>query len=220
MSKAARSIALLFILVPSLMLVSSNRALLAEQQQTISKQQRASSKQSDPQDQARYRALPSHDGEGFILRDVDGQVKCADSEPGEVDVFTNRDPNIQLRQITHVGEQITAQQTGLRIILRATPQLDLNPTAKAAFIAAAARWEAIIHNPITIIIDVDFGPTRFGVPYPAPDVLGGTLSQRVGDTLNYVDTRARLIAGASSPAETTLYTSLPSADVPTSIGAH
>jgi hypothetical protein len=212
MSKAARSIALLCILVPSLMLVSSNRALLAEQQQ------QEFSKQSDRQDQPRYRARPSHDGEGYVLREVDGQVKCADSVPGEIDVFTNRDPRIQLRQITHVGEQITAQQTGLTIILRATAQLDANATAKAAFIAAAARWEAIIRNPITVVIDVDYGPTRFGVPYPGSDVLGATLSQRVGDSLNYLDTRSRLVAGASSPAETTLYGTLPSDEVTTDIG--
>jgi hypothetical protein len=194
------------------MLVSPNHALLAEQQQSFVKN-------SNPQDQPRYLALPSHDGEGYVLREVDGQVKCADSAPGEMDMFfTERDPNIQLRQITHVGEQITAQQTGLTIILRATAQLEANATAKAAFIAAAARWEAIIHNPITIIIDVDFGPTRFGVPYPGSDVLGATSSQRTGDSLNFLDTRTRLIAGASSAAETSLYNTLPSGEVTTDIG--
>ena len=40
-----------------------------------------------------------------------------------------------------------------------------NPTAKAAFTAAAAKWEALIQNPITVVIDVDFGTTHFGEPF-------------------------------------------------------
>ncbi len=51
---------------------------------------------------------------------------------------------------------------GLRIVLHGTTQLDQNQTAKNAFIAAANRWEAIVATPITVVIDVDFGPTFFG----------------------------------------------------------
>ena len=55
---------------------------------------------------------------------------------------------------------------GLRIVLHGTTQLNQNPTAKNAFIAAANHWESIISTPITVVIDVDFGTTFFGTPYP------------------------------------------------------
>jgi len=67
------------------------------------------------------------------------------------------------------------QATGLDIILRGTTQLEGNPAAKQAFINAAAAWEQKLQNPVTITIDVDYGPTRFGTPYGS-NVLGSTTS--------------------------------------------
>ena len=63
---------------------------------------------------------------------------------------------------------------GLRIVLHGTTQLEQNQQAKNAFIVAANRWEAVIATPITVVIDVDFGPTFFGQPYGDPDILGAT----------------------------------------------
>src|SRR5262249_54674748 len=40
--------------------------------------------------------------------------------------------------------------SGLLITLRATPQLESFPQAKAAFLVAAARWESLISTPISI----------------------------------------------------------------------
>jgi hypothetical protein len=101
---------------------------------------------------------------------------------------------------------------GLHIVLHGTTQLEQNPQAKNAFIIAANRWEAVIATPITVVIDVDFGPTFFGQPYGDPDILGqtGTISA-VGP---YSDLRQRLINGASTPAETQLYDALPATQVP------
>lgn len=65
--------------------------------------------------------------------------------------------------------------TGLDIILRGTAQLDGLPAAKQAFINAAATWEARLKNPVTIVMDVDYGTTRFGTAY-GTGVLGSTSS--------------------------------------------
>jgi N-acetylneuraminic acid mutarotase len=101
---------------------------------------------------------------------------------------------------------------GLRIVLHGTSQLEQNQTAKNAFIVAANRWEAIISTPITVVIDVDFGTTFFGQPYPDPSILGATgLSAVTGP---YSDLRQRLINGGSTTAEQQLYNALPATAVP------
>ncbi len=64
---------------------------------------------------------------------------------------------------------------GLDIILRGTAQLDGNLPAKQAFINAAATWESRLKNPVIVVMDVDFGTTRFGTAYGA-NVLGSTSS--------------------------------------------
>jgi N-acetylneuraminic acid mutarotase len=101
---------------------------------------------------------------------------------------------------------------GLRIVLHGTSQLEQNQTAKNAFIVAANRWEAIISTPITVVIDVDFGTTFFGQPYPDPSILGATgLSAVTGP---YSDLRQRLINGASTAVEQQLYNALPATAIP------
>ena len=105
-----------------------------------------------------------------------------------------------------------AVSAGLRIVLHGTTQLNQNQVAKAAFIAAANRWEAIISTPITVVIDVDFGATFFGTPYPNPNIIGATgLDTVVGP---FSDLRQRLIDRASTTAEQQLYNALPAAAVP------
>ena len=101
---------------------------------------------------------------------------------------------------------------GLRIVLHGTTQLEQNQVAKNAFIVAANRWEAIISTPITVVIDVDFGTTFFGQPYPSADILGATGLDAV--TGPYSDLRQRLINGASTTAEQQLYNALPATAVP------
>lgn len=101
---------------------------------------------------------------------------------------------------------------GLRIVLHGTTQLEQNQQAKNAFIVAANRWEAVITNPITVVIDVDFGSTFFGQPYPDPNILGQTGSSST--TGPYSDLRQRLINGASNGTESQLYNALPPSSVP------
>src|SRR5262249_13845097 len=97
-------------------------------------------------------------------------------------------------------------------------QLESFPAAKAAFIRAAAKWESIIVNRITVIIDVDFGPTRFGRPYGATTI-GSTSGQILGDDSLYPDLRSALISVATNAQEGTLYASLPNTTVTTDIGS-
>ncbi|HET9528976.1 MAG TPA: NF038122 family metalloprotease, partial [Blastocatellia bacterium] len=99
-----------------------------------------------------------------------------------------------------------------------TPQLDSFPAARDAFVAAAERWEAFIQDNITVIIDVDFGPTRFGEMYP-PGVLGSTGTQNLFNLSGYSGLRQALVNSASSPAETALYNTLPATNIPTDLGA-
>lgn len=132
----------------------------------------------------------------------------------ELRVITRRERMEALRNSADVAMQENA--VGLKIVLRSTAQLDGYPDAKAAFIRAAAVWESRIKTPVTVVIDVDYGPTRFGQVYPS-GVLGstGTPSYRVG----YDTIRAKLLASAISTQETALYNALPSATVPSDIGS-
>src|SRR5262249_51440728 len=92
--------------------------------------------------------------------------------------------------------------------------------AKAGFLNAAAKWQERLQakTPITIVLDVDFGPTRFGTPFGS-NVLGATATQSLISSTGYSDIRAALISRADSPAETALYSSLPPAatGVPTDL---
>lgn len=154
-------------------------------------------------------------GGGFVLVEgADGEVVCREATPEEAAWMQRRDPTVPLHMISPL--RTSQQQTGLRIILRATPQLEQFPQAKAAFLRAAQTWERLIRNPITIVLDVDFGPTRFGQPYPQ-GVIGSTRSQEIGSQNVYPDVRTQLLRGAS-PQETAVYNALPQGQVPTDLG--
>jgi hypothetical protein len=107
---------------------------------------------------------------------------------------------------------------GLRIILRGTDQLKANQAAVDAFNKAANNWEAIIITPITIVIDVDYGTTRFGQPWDSDKTLGST-SGGGSPVLSYSGLRSRLVSGQSNADETALYAKLPpsSAGLPTDL---
>ena len=108
--------------------------------------------------------------------------------------------------------------SGLDIILRPTEQLDAYPQAKAAFERAAARWEARIADPITIYVDVDFGPTLFGEPF-GQGVAGFAIpDDRVSPEGAYPALRQALLANADHPAEAALYAALPEDVIPTDLG--
>jgi hypothetical protein len=100
--------------------------------------------------------------------------------------------------------------------LRATDNLRANPAAEAAFNRAAAAWENAISAPVTIYIQVDFGPTNFGAAW-GTNVLGST-SAPPTVPLNYDAMRRTLIANANTPAKLATYSALPANTLPTDLG--
>jgi len=160
--------------------------------------------------------------EGFVISDQQGEIACRDATPDEARALRRRDPAQRLRTITPRSQsrELEQQQTGLKIILRGTPQLDGFPAARAAFLRAAAKWEAVIQTPITVVIDVDFGPNRFGQPF-GPNTIGSTSSQILStdDNNEVLQIRSAFISGASSAQERSLYESLPTPTIPTDLGS-
>lgn len=113
-----------------------------------------------------------------------------------------------------VGRRTSGQ--GLDIVLRGTPQLLQFPDAVAAFELAAQRFEAFIANPITVVIDVDYGPTRFGLPWGA-GVLGST-SSAINTLSGYTIQRFADSLSARAPGYAPLYNAIPQ-PVPNTAGA-
>lgn len=72
-------------------------------------------------------------------------------------------------------------QSGWKIVLHGTQQLESYPEAKAVFIRVASRFESFLKanlytppsSPITAV-EVDFGPSWFGVPYQTSSQIGVT----------------------------------------------
>ena len=166
------------------------------------------------------------EGDQFILyQNPDGELVCREATMAERHEMRQFNPKL-LHQITHLQSISYLQTTPLgvnslpahlTINLRGTTQLEQNQAAKAAFIKAAQTWENAILSPVTIYIDVDFGPKDFdGVPW-ASDVLGSTSSPRLVG-VPFPAVRNNLIAGASTPAEATAYNALPNNSVPTDLG--
>ncbi|HKY29628.1 MAG TPA: NF038122 family metalloprotease [Pyrinomonadaceae bacterium] len=114
-------------------------------------------------------------------------------------------------QMTMTGEALLPS-AGLKIVLHATTQLQNNATARDAFIVAANRWEALVSTPITVVIDVDFGPTFFGEPFDDPNILGATGSSIQHSTPSAV--RQQLISNAPEADELPLYNALPGMSIP------
>ena len=161
-------------------------------------------------------SLIMREGSGFVLYADGDQSVCRNATPQEARALLQHAPDHPLHFITTTG--ITPQaQGGLTILLRGTQQLENFPAAKAAFIKAAANWQAVIQNPITLVIDVDFGPTRFGQPYPS-GVIGSTDPQEIGTATNYTNVRTALLAGAANQPKAAIYNALPSGSVPTDLG--
>ena len=115
------------------------------------------------------------------------------------------------------GERADKLTAGLTIVLQATNQLEGFPAAKNAFIRAADEWESKIASPLTIIVNVDYGPKNFGTPFDT-NVIGSTNPQSLtGDGL-VGSVRSKLIENNSSASEASLYSLLPSSSVPTTVG--
>ncbi len=158
------------------------------------------------------------DGSGMsVVELVDGKIICRPAAPLEMAsmIVDADEPLYALSSSDAVqGQQ---QQTGFQLNLRVTDQLRNNTEVLALFERAAQMWEALITAPLTVTIEADFGETRFGVPFPNPNILGSA-SARVIGPFNYPEVRSMLIEGASAE-ERPLLASLPMGNVPTDRGA-
>ncbi|MEN3335347.1 MAG: hypothetical protein V7641_4712 [Blastocatellia bacterium] len=144
-------------------------------------------------------------------------LACREATAAEASMFTRRS-RIGLHTISPIHtDAVASQSRGLRIVLRATPQLERFPEAQSAFLRSAAIWEDWIQTPITIVIDVDYGPTLFGAAWPGQSIGGSSAQELTRDA--YSTVREQLIAHASSAQELAICQSLPVGTIPTDIGA-
>lgn len=161
------------------------------------------------------------EGEGFVTVLKGESIHCKQvSGKAYSDLRLNQKTNeLQVIRRTDL-EGVQRQKTsGLTIVLRSTSQLDSYPQAKEAFIKAAAKWESLIASPITIIIDVDFGATRFGIPFPQ-GVVGATQPQLLGGGELYEFVRTALIDRHDvNERQRSIFNRLPDVLLPTDSGA-
>jgi hypothetical protein len=179
-------------------------------------------------------AKASDSAQAFVLsQNAQGKTTCRVATPTERNRIMRRDGDSHViysgapRRNASGAKEWTLKGTagapslklqtsaGLQIELHATSQLNQNPTAKNAFIAAANHWEGIISTPITVIVDVDFGTSFFGDTFD-DDVLGATGTEE--DTRPFSEVRERLLANSPTAAEAQLYNALPAGPgVPTQL---
>jgi hypothetical protein len=164
------------------------------------------------------------DGGLHVVEMFNGRAVCREGLPSEAMRMAR--PKREELHVIYSGrervasEGVASQATGLKITLRATSQLEGFPAAKAAFIRAAQVWEARIANPVSVFIDVDYGTTRFGEPYPSENVIGSTQSDLRGSGTGTYDAIRQLVAGkANNALETAAYAQLPAGTLPTDLGA-
>ncbi len=164
----------------------------------------------------KFHSIKSPDSLFLIRASADGDATCHEATAEERDFF--RSPN---ENDLHVITPAIRPQgvNGLTITLRGTTQLDGHPEAKAAFIRAAANWEAVIKSPISVVIDVDFGPKRFDDGNFPSGVLGSTQTQLIGADDIYSEIRDVLIETASNDTERNFYNTLPANEILTDKGA-
>jgi hypothetical protein len=149
-----------------------------------------------------------------VLVTSDGHVSCRDATVEEARNLGRRPEPATLHVLTSPERQVSAlQASGLRIILRGTSQLEAYPQAKAVFLRAAATWEGLIRDPVTVVIDVDYGPTRFGEAWPSSSVLGSASGQVLGSNTYYGIIRDALQAKNPSLPQ------LPAGSLPTDLGS-
>lgn len=143
--------------------------------------------------------------------------ECREADHAEmreiIAALENRDLDLE----TIKTERKRRGTSGLTITLRGTSQLNGNAQAKAAFVEAAALWEEVIGSEMSFIIEADFGPTFFGTPYPSPNIIGATASDR--RTFSYTTVRDALVSHASGSNEMTIVGLLPTGSVPTDQGS-
>jgi hypothetical protein len=166
---------------------------------------------------ATAQAIPDVAAGAFVIKSSGGNASCREATTVEA-LRVNAHHNVPMRVFGEPRGRIQANaEGGLNIVLRGTTQLDANPEAKAAFTRAAAIWEGLISNPVTVIVDVDFGTQFFGTDFDE-DVIGQTStdSYRYGND-SFGELRGLLIDRADNPTEAAIYTLLPPVELPTDL---
>lgn len=163
------------------------------------------------------------DVDSFIIEYVGGKSVCRKATPAEVPSTLPRptDIGVPVERLLPPTKNASANAvgTGLTINFVALSQLQANPnsaTIIAAFQRAASVWTARIKNPVTITINIDYGPNSPGGSAFGPTTLGSTVSDKT--LIDYPGARTNLLAGSSGPDETAVYNALPTSFVPTDTG--
>ena len=150
-----------------------------------------------------------------VLYQTDGAAGCRNSTPEESMVIARRDLTQELRTISPPSLQSGG---GLNIVLRATPELDAHPQAKAAFQRAADLWASRVQSPTTIFVDADFGTAWFGNEF-SEGVIGITNPQALIASRAWPMVWSKLIESTTDSKESSLYWGLPLVPrLPTDIG--
>ncbi len=152
--------------------------------------------------------------EAFRLYQADGQMRARLVGHDQAMPILYRDANQTIHTISPVR---THSQTGLKLVFRTTAQLESYPEAKAAFLRAAATWEEWIQTPISVIIDLDYGPLCFGNEVSAEEK-GFTNPQLLIGRGLFPKTFTRMLEDADDEEEAALYWALPRNVLPTTEG--
>ena len=153
----------------------------------------------------------------IIYQGENGDAVCREATLEEARELDRINP-IGLTPINHLDESpkprlgAQAEPGHLTIMLEGTAGLNANEAAKAALKRAAAQWESRIHSPVTIYLDVDYGPSNFDTTFPQ-GVLASTSSLSLVP-VNYNFVRDNLISVADTAAKLAVYNALPADSVP------
>ena len=164
----------------------------------------------------------SHDhapGGVHILTELpDGSIGCDEATEAQATALRTADERTGAVRLTTLPSLNRPGVSQFRILIRATDQLLARPTALLSFRRAAARWERIIQSPVTTVIDLDYGPERFGTPY-GPNILGSTNSaQGFAGAAGPTEVVAAIRARTTDPATLALLDAIPR-PTPTTLGA-
>jgi len=129
---------------------------------------------ADAQDLPPWNAEKAAAGRYIIDREAGG-TSCRVASSDEA-VRLQAPDRALLQRIDRGQGRVRANAGGLTINLNATARLNANPTVKAAFVRAAEIWEAILADPSTVSIKVDYGPDFFGQDSFGDLTLGATLA--------------------------------------------
>ena len=154
---------------------------------------------------ASAQVVPDHLGVHVLTAGPDGGVQCDATAEARIVAQARRGATARM---TAVPSTNPAGSTRFRIILRATDQLLAQPEALLSFRRAAARWERILQEDVTTVIDVDYGTTRFGDPYDR-NTLGSTNSAFYLPNLSTAAFVNRLKAQTTDPQLIALYDAIP-----------